>query len=92
SPAHEIVEELRDRHADLAYCDPYVESFTVNGRSVAPLPQSELLSNDFDLGVILTDHSTFDWETVGDAFPTLVDTRNAFPPELKDGGPSVEVL
>lgn len=92
SPAHDIVGELRDLHADLSYCDPFVESFEVEGDSLERVPQDQLHETSFDLGVILTGHSNFDWPTIAENFSTLVDTRNAFPDELEQGGPRVLVL
>lgn len=91
SPANEIVTDLRELEADLVYCDPFVEHFEVEGKSVKRVRQDDL-DEAFDLGVILTNHSIFHWETVAENFPALVDTRNAFPDELKQGGPRVVSL
>lgn len=92
SPAKEIVERLRGLEADLSYCDPFVESFSVNEVPVQSHDQEDLSERDFDLGVILTDHSTYDWPLIAESFGTLVDTRNAFPDEHQQEGPRVVKL
>ncbi len=77
SPAHEIVRHLRELHADLTYCDPYVDSFSVEGKSVESVGRDQLGDRSFDVGLIVTDHDRFDWARDGENFPLLVDTRNA---------------
>ena len=83
SPAHEIVSHLRDLHADLTYCDPYVDSFSVEGERVESVARADLPNESFDAGVIVTDHDRFDWPQDSEQFPLLVDTRNALA-DLRD--------
>jgi UDP-N-acetyl-D-glucosamine dehydrogenase len=83
SPAIIIAEDLREHQANVTYCDPHVESFDVHGNTVPKIRQDQLNDKDFDLGVILTGHEDFDWPEIADSFSTFLDTRNAFPDELK---------
>jgi len=77
SPAHEIVAELRELGGDLVFCDPYVESFTVEERSVDRVSQEDLQDRSFDAGLIVTDHDRLRWSEIADQFPVIVDSRNA---------------
>jgi UDP-N-acetyl-D-glucosamine dehydrogenase len=81
SPAHQIINLLRDRGAELTFCDPYVDEFTVEGDPVPRIDQDELDTRSFDIGVIVTNHDKFNWNRIVGSFPALVDSRNA----LDDG-------
>lgn len=77
SPAHEIINDLRKLHADLSFCDPYVDSYSVEGTSVEAVDQAEVEDGDYDAGLIVTDHDRFNWEELAGKFPLIVDTRDA---------------
>ena len=80
SPALKIIELLLRKGAEVAYHDPYVPAlkrsrhYDFNLRSVA-LGEAEL--KRYDAVVIVTDHSTVDYELIVDASALVVDTRNA---------------
>lgn len=77
SPALDIIHLLMRRGARVTYSDPFVERLAMNG-------QQELCSCDplqscaeADCTVIVTDHSSFDYEAILKKAALIVDTRNA---------------
>jgi UDP-N-acetyl-D-glucosamine dehydrogenase len=76
SPALDVIHLLKRRGALVSYSDPYVPSVRVDG--------GELFSEDLtaalgeaDCAVIITDHTTVDYEAVEREATLIVDTRNA---------------
>ncbi len=80
SPALKIIELLRKDGADIVYHDPYIPVIEPHGGSTVRL-ESRQLSDEVlsgaDCVLILTDHSTVDYERVVDRAQLVVDTRNA---------------
>ncbi len=77
SPALDVIRLLEGLGADVAYHDPYVPSFHEDGvrhESVA-LTDEELKRSD--AVVIVTDHSSIDWQRLVNRATLVVDTRNA---------------
>ena len=74
SPAIEVMRHLADKGADVQFHDPYVDSITLAGRSLASVP---LDAAGFDLVVILTAHPGIDWDALVAAGVPILDTRNA---------------
>ena len=77
SPALDVVRLLEELGADVAYHDPYVPHFQEDGvrhESVA-LTDDELKKSD--AVVIVTDHSTVDYQRVVNVSALVIDTRNA---------------
>ncbi len=70
SPAEKIVELLRKAGADVSYHDPHVEEFD-GLRSVEYTPES------YDCVVIVTAHSSIDYEELVERAQIVVDLRNA---------------
>jgi UDP-N-acetyl-D-glucosamine dehydrogenase len=70
SPAEKIVGLLQKAGADVAYHDPYVAEFD-GMRSVDYAPES------YDCVVIVTAHSSIDYEDLVDRARVVVDLRNA---------------
>lgn len=80
SPALKIIELLRKQGAKITYHDPYIPVIEPHGGSTlhmesVPLTDEALLKADAVL--ILTDHTTVDYERVVDKAKLVVDTRNA---------------
>ncbi len=74
----DLVRRLLLHGADVAYHDPYVESFAVDGIAVPRV--DPLLPDgvaDTDLVVVHTGHSVYDWPAIVAAAPLVFDTRNA---------------
>lgn len=76
SPALEILHLLAERGAEVAYHDPFVPQLRVGGQELASvrLDAEELAAADCAL--IITDHSSIDYEAVVRRAPLVVDTRN----------------
>ncbi|HEY8342262.1 MAG TPA: nucleotide sugar dehydrogenase, partial [Calditerricola sp.] len=75
SPALDVMRLLRRDGAEVVYHDPYVPSFTDEGETWTSQPlTSELLASS-DLVIILTDHSSIDYEWVVAHAPRVLDTR-----------------
>jgi UDP-N-acetyl-D-glucosamine dehydrogenase len=78
SPSLTIIELLRQKGADVFYNDPYFPSVG-HGRhydlnmTCTPLDRIE----DFDAVVIVTDHSSYDYQDVVSRSQLVIDTRNA---------------
>ncbi|MCL4296071.1 MAG: nucleotide sugar dehydrogenase [Anaerolineae bacterium] len=76
SPALDIIELLLHKGAEIAYNDPYVPSFSLNGHEFTSTDWENALA-EFDCVVIVTNHSLYDWQAVGQKGRLVVDTRNA---------------
>jgi UDP-N-acetyl-D-glucosamine dehydrogenase len=74
SPALDIVKLLRGLGAEVDYHDPHVPVLRIDGVVLESRP---LEAAGRDLAVIATDHGGIDWAAVVDAFPLVVDARNA---------------
>ena len=80
SPAIRVIELLQERGAEVAYHDPYVpavprmRAHKVELRSV-PFTKEELSRHD--AAVIVTDHTSVDYQALVDALPLVVDARRA---------------
>ena len=81
SPSFEIIEKLRDLGAKVDYSDPHVpESLPVRKhdlgmKSVETTPENLA---GYDAVLMITDHALFDYGTIAEHAPLVVDTRNAF--------------
>jgi UDP-N-acetyl-D-glucosamine dehydrogenase len=79
SPALKVAEQLaKDNIAQIDYFDPYIPSIKLNGKELKSLENitPKILSN-YDVCVITTDHSIFDYEMIASNSKVIVDTRNA---------------
>src|SRR5436190_1998718 len=72
SPAIKLIELLRNAGADVAYHDPHVPALPEIGLSSVALAPAE-----HDCVVIVTAHSSIDYERVVEDAPLVVDLRNA---------------
>ena len=82
SPALKIIELLMRDGADVRYSDPHVPVC----RGHRHYPSIDMKSNEltapalgsFDLAILVTDHSAFDYAFIQEHSRIIVDTRNAF--------------
>ncbi|MEO7651908.1 MAG: nucleotide sugar dehydrogenase [Bryobacteraceae bacterium] len=74
SPALDIIHLLEKRGATLSYSDPHVPQLKVDGIDLCANPEAAIGA---DCVVIVTDHSGFDYQSLVDVSPLIVDTRNA---------------
>ncbi len=77
SPAVEVISKLVEQGAEVDYCDPHVEKFDVAEKEISRVTTDQLDEKDYDAGVIITDHEIFDFNSVLEEIPLVVDTRNA---------------
>jgi UDP-N-acetyl-D-glucosamine dehydrogenase len=75
SPARQVAAKLTARGADLSYHDPYVEEWTVQGRSIRREEDLKKGLAEADLAVLVTDHSAYEPTFLSDHATLLLDTR-----------------
>jgi len=77
SPALDIIRLLEDLGADVVYHDPFVPSFQEDGvrHEAVALTDEELKRSD--AVVIVTDHSSVDYQRLVDTARLIIDPRNA---------------
>ncbi len=77
SPALEIIKKLEEENAVVSYYDPYIPEFANNGKKYKSL--KELKGKEIkekDIVIIITDHSTINYEVVVKNAKIVFDTRN----------------
>lgn len=78
SPAMKIVEILHKNGVqNINFTDPFVRNFRVGDKIFRQQPLTEKLLKDADCTVIVTDHSTYDYEWIVTFSKRVIDTRNA---------------
>jgi UDP-N-acetyl-D-glucosamine dehydrogenase len=75
SPALDVIELLNNKGATVTYHDPYVPSVRLGDHRLSSVPLAEL--DAYHAIVILTDHSSIDYEHIVKQARLVVDTRNA---------------
>jgi UDP-N-acetyl-D-glucosamine dehydrogenase len=77
SPALDIIRLLEQQGAKVGYHDPYVPTFEEDGHrfTSAPLTRESLAAADCVM--IVTDHTSLDYELIRNSARSIVDTRNA---------------
>jgi len=78
SPAFEVAQALEERGVQVRYHDPHVPTATLNGRAVRSTPLTIRQLKQADGVVILTNHSTIDYDLVLRHARLIVDTRNQY--------------
>lgn len=76
SPALEVLELLDKGGATVSYTDPYFPSFKHGHLDLVSIDEKKMHEHA-DIGVIVTDHTSFDYKAMVKNFSLLVDTRNA---------------
>ena len=77
SPALDVIRLLEERGAEVVYHDPHVPSFREDGHQRLSVQFSDDELQRADAVVIVTDHSSVDYQRVVDLAAVVVDTRNA---------------
>ncbi len=80
SPALKVMELLRQNGALIEYHDPYISNIEPHGGSSLSLKSIEMTDEELisaDCVLILTDHSSIDYQRVVEKTKLVVDTRNA---------------
>jgi len=78
SPAMKLVELLhKEGVKNIQYHDPFIKSFKVDDKIFRAQPLTEKLLRESDWAVIVTDHSSYDYEWITAFSKKVIDTRNA---------------
>jgi UDP-N-acetyl-D-glucosamine dehydrogenase len=77
SPALDVIRLLEGRGATVAYHDPYIPRFREEGHERVGVPLTAAELERSDAVVIVTDHSSIDYQLIVDHADVVVDTRNA---------------
>lgn len=77
SAASDVIFDLLRKGAKVDYFDPYVEEFRVDNKVLRSIKYSPKILKNYDLVLILTDHSGFNYDEVAKKSKLVVDTRNA---------------
>ncbi len=77
SPALEIIQALLEKGASVSYHDPYVPHLRVDGALLESVVLGGEIVGNAHCVVILTDHSSVDYEWIVEESSLVVDTRNA---------------
>jgi UDP-N-acetyl-D-glucosamine dehydrogenase len=94
SPSFELIELLRERGADVSYCDPYIPAakrgrkFDLDMQSV-PCTADEFAK--YDAILLSTPHDQFKDATLYSKASVVIDTRNVVPADGVGGGGGVLV-
>ncbi|AVH55331.1 MULTISPECIES: nucleotide sugar dehydrogenase [Streptomyces] len=86
SPAAPVARLLRAREAEIAFHDPYVPLWSVDGVTVPRVGDPAAAVREHDLTILLQDHSAYDLPALADEARLLFDTRGRI------FRPGVEVL
>jgi len=76
SPAIDIMQILDEQKIPFTYHDPYIESLKINNKTYFSEPIKKVDSEKI-LGIIITDHSNYNWNEISRNFRFVFDTRNA---------------
>ena len=74
----DVLRLLEEEGAIVEYHDPLVDLIKWGGKIKKSLKISKINFQDFDLIVILTNHSDVDYQNILDSGTLIVDTRNVY--------------
>jgi len=77
SPALDVIRLLESQGAKVHYHDPYVPKYREDGHEFTSVALTDKEISSADAVVIVTDHSSVDYQRVVDLAGVVVDTRNA---------------
>ncbi|MCP4727691.1 MAG: nucleotide sugar dehydrogenase [bacterium] len=78
SPALDIIGIFSDMQADIKYSDPFVEELIIREKKLKSVSLTQKSLAKQDIVIILTDHSSFDYEMIYDHSNLIFDTRNVY--------------
>ncbi len=85
SPALDIIQLLKNAGAILDYYDPYVPEIAYDNMIIKGIQKLEADKiNNYDVCVVVTDHSNVDYELIHKNSQLIIDTRNVFEGESSD--------
>ncbi|RPI20799.1 MAG: nucleotide sugar dehydrogenase [Acidobacteria bacterium] len=78
SPALDIIRLLQLDGAVVDFADPYVPEVAIEGQSLKSVAATAESLKTYDLAVVVTHHSCFDYEMIQANSQLIFDTRNAY--------------
>ncbi len=78
SPALDIIGMFSNLNADIKYSDPFVKELTIHGKKLKSVPLTQNTLSKQDIVIILTDHSSFNYDQIYDHSKLIFDTRNSY--------------
>lgn len=88
SPALDVIAHLAEKGAAVSYHDPHVPSFKHDGVEMASVGDLNTALAEADCVVIVTDHSSYDWDEIRERSSLLIDTRRALAKSRAIGVPA----
>jgi len=88
SPSLDIIGLLRQKGAEVIYHDPYIPKVTHDDWTLESVSDVVESSRTADCVVIVTDHSIYEYQSILEQAPLIVDTRNALG-DVGRGNPKV---
>ncbi len=79
SPSLDIIRLLEEGGARVDYSDPYVPEFHIDGTEKKSVTLSREAVSEYDLVVVVTDHSDLDYQMIQESASLIFDTRDVFP-------------
>jgi UDP-N-acetyl-D-glucosamine dehydrogenase len=77
SPALDVIRLLQERGAEVAYHDPYIADLYHEGMDMKSVDLKTKEVERADCVVIVTDHTSFDYDWLGEHAQLIMDSRNA---------------
>jgi UDP-N-acetyl-D-glucosamine dehydrogenase len=77
SPALDVIRLLEEHGAEVTYHDPHVAKYREDGHERTSVALTDAVLKESDAVVIVTDHSSIDYQHLVDTASLVVDTRNA---------------
>jgi UDP-N-acetyl-D-glucosamine dehydrogenase len=78
SPALKVISLLRKEGVNVTYNDPYIPEIEVDGERILSKGLNEENIKEADLIILITDHTSYDYEMIARQASRILDTRNAF--------------
>ena len=85
SPALDVIRLLHQRGAQISYHDPHVPTLKDDGVNLTSVPLDADTLRGADCVMIITDHSSVDYQLVKRHARATVDTRHVLPRENREG-------
>ena len=76
SPATKVIELLQSEGTQITYVDPYAQRIKLENIEYSAKKLSPALLEKCDCAIVLTAHSTFDYDMLVEHAPIIFDTRN----------------
>lgn len=78
SPALDVIEILQNKGAEISFYDPLISVYKHNGEKHYGLTEMPEDIAQYDLVILLSANSQFDYQKIADEAQVIFDTRNAF--------------